>query len=133
MKTHVVRPVALSGNISDQKPATHIKVNEPSHRPAAPARRVSPPTVPADYDQAERDMTGESDLDRQDSALGSPPPADPGLGSTRRQVPDETTDEEDREGRSLAERAVGAGARKAEQDKVNEAAHAAAESDRMAR
>ena len=133
MKISATKPVTPAQGFKTTGSVSRERVNDRTHELAALSGRASPQIVQADYEQAKRDVTGESDHDRQDAILDSPPPPDPGLGSTRRRVPDATTEEENREERSLEEQTFEAGARKAEQDKVNEAAHAAAENDRVAR
>jgi hypothetical protein len=83
----------------------------------------------ADYEQAKRELTGESDLDRQDAMLDSIPEAerwDPVPGSTGRQVPESPSEDEDDEGRSESEQLVEEGVEEAERDQMLQAARAAA-------
>ena len=87
----------------------------------------------ADYDQAKRELTGESDIDRQEAMLESIPEAkrwDPVPGSTGRQVPESPSEDEDDEGRSESEQLVDEGAEEAERDQMFQAALAAEKKDR---
>lgn len=48
---------------------TRAMVNRRAHELASLADRKSPKVIQIDYEQAKRDVTGESDLDRQNAAL----------------------------------------------------------------
>ena len=75
----------------------------------------------SDYEQAKRELTGESDVDRQDAMLDSLPEAkrwDPVPGSTGRQAPESPSEDEDQEGRSETEQLVDEGAAEAERDRM---------------
>ena len=93
----------------------------------------APPHVrQADYEQARRELTGESDIDRQDAALDSLPEAkrwDPVPGSAGYQAPESASEDEDDEGRSETEQLVDEGAEEAERDRMFQAARAAEKPD----
>jgi len=95
---------------------------------------LTPPDVTqAEYEQAKRELTGESDLDRQEAVLDAIPEEkrdDPEPDSTGHQIPDQISDEEDEEGRSESEQRAEKGVEKAEQDQVLQAAIKAAKSNR---
>ena len=87
----------------------------------------------ADYDQAKRELTGESDIDRQEAMLESIPEAkrwDPVPGSTGRQLPESPSEVEDDEGRSEGEQLVNEGAEEAGRDRMFQAAQATEKKDR---
>jgi hypothetical protein len=82
----------------------------------------------ADYEQAKRELTGESDTDRQDALIESMPESkrwDPVPGSEGRQVADLPDEDEDEEGRSETEQLVDEGAEEADRDRMIQAAQAA--------
>jgi hypothetical protein len=92
------------------------------------AGRTAPEVSKADYDQAKRELTGESDLDRQDALLDALPEAkrwDPVPGSTGHQAPESASEDEDDEGRSETEQLVNEGVHEAEHDQMLQAARAA--------
>jgi hypothetical protein len=92
------------------------------------AGRAPPHVTQADYEQAKRELTGESDMDRQEAVLDSIPEAkrwDPVPGSTGRQAPESPSEDEDDEGRSETEQLVAEGVMEAERDQMLQAARAA--------
>ena len=92
------------------------------------AGRVAPQVLPADYEQAKRELTGEPDIDQQDALLDSLPETkrwDPVPGSAGRQAPEIPSEDEDQEGRSETEQLVDEGAAEAERDRMFQAAREA--------
>lgn len=86
----------------------------------------------SDYEQAKRELTGESDIDRQNAVLESLPESkrwDPVPGSAGRQAPESPSEDEDEEGRSETEQLVDAGAEEAERDRMFQAARDATKTD----
>jgi hypothetical protein len=82
----------------------------------------------ADYEQAKRELTGESDTDRQDALIESMPESkrwDPVPGSEGHQVADLPDEDEDEEGRSETEQLVDEGAEEADRDRMVQAAQEA--------
>jgi hypothetical protein len=99
---------------------------------AAIAGRVPPQPSEVDYEQAERELTGESDMDVQEAPLESIPEAerwDPMPGSTGRHTPESFGEDEDSEGRSESAQLVEEGIKEAEHDQMPEAARAAQKRD----
>ena len=93
---------------------------------------AAPHVRQSDYEQARRELTGESDIDRQDALLESLPESkrgDPVPGSAGRQAPESPSEDEDQEGRSQTEQLVDEGAEEAERDRMFQAARAAAKPD----
>lgn len=91
-----------------------------------------------DYDQAKRELTGESDMDRQDEILESLPEAkrwDPLPGSIGREypVPPSEYEYEDDEGRNESAQLVEEGVQEAEHDLMVKAEESAQESERRDR
>jgi hypothetical protein len=85
-----------------------------------------------DVEQAQRELTGGSELDPSEEKLEAVADAkfgDPLPGSTGRQVPQSVDDDEDGEGRSIGEQLVGEGVNEAEHDQMLQAARDAEEED----
>ncbi len=97
------------------------------------AGRAGQQVSQADYEQAKRELTGESDIDRQEALLESVPESkrwDPVPGSAGRQVPELPSEDEDDEGRSETEQLVDEGAEEAERDRMLQAARQSGKEDR---
>ena len=79
----------------------------------------------SDWQQAKRELTGESDMDLNEAILESAPESerwDPVPGSTGHKVPAAPSADEDDEGRSDNERLVEEGIEGAEHDQMRQAA-----------
>jgi hypothetical protein len=99
----------------------HARARELALIAGHPEARVSQ----GEYEQAKRELTGESDIDRQDAILDSLPESkrwDPIPGSEGRQVPEQPSEDEDEEGRSETEQLVDEGAEEAGRDRMVQAA-----------
>jgi hypothetical protein len=95
---------------------------------AAIAGRVPPEPSEADYQQAKRELTGEPEMDVQETALESIPESegwDPVPGSTGRHAPESLGEDEDSEGRSESAQLFEEGINEAEHDQMLQAARAA--------
>ena len=80
-----------------------------------------------DYEQAKRELTGETDVDRQEALLDSLPESkrgDPAPDSTGHQRPETPSEDEDVDGRSESAQLVEEGVREAEHDQMLRAARA---------
>ena len=102
-------------------------VEERANELAAIAGRVPPQASTIDYEEARRELTGESNIDVQAALLESIPESerwDPVPGSTGRHTPDSFGEDEDSEGRSESAQLVEEGVREAEHDQMLEAARA---------
>jgi hypothetical protein len=87
----------------------------------------------SDWEQAKRELTNESDQDPKEALLESAPESerwDPLPGSTGRVVPVTSIDDEDDEGRSVAERLIDEGMLEAEHDQMVQAAKKQKEEDK---
>jgi len=79
----------------------------------------------ADWEQANRELTGEPEMDPREALLEAAPESerwDPLPGSLGHQAPVVTSDDEDSEGRSDSEALVEEGIREAEHDQMLQAA-----------
>jgi len=87
----------------------------------------------SDLEQAERELTGDSDTDQNEAAFESAPESerwDPVPGSTGHKVPVAASEDEDDEGRSDNERLVDEGIAGAEHDQSLQATKEAAKKDK---
>ena len=87
----------------------------------------------SDWEQAKREMTGDSDPDPNETVLESAPESerwDPVPGSTGHKVPVAPSDDEDDEGRSDNERLVDEGIAGAEHDQSLQATRESAKKDK---
>jgi hypothetical protein len=86
----------------------------------------------ADYQQAKRELTGESEMDPQEESSDSIPESedwDPVPGSTGRQAAESLGEDEDAEGRSESAQMFEEGVSEAEHDQMRQASLADEESD----
>jgi hypothetical protein len=107
----------------------NARAKELSRIAGRPAGHVSQ----AAYQQAKRELTGESDTDRRDAILEALPESkrwDPVPGSEGRQVEELPSEDEDDEGRSETEQLVDEGAEEAERDTMDQAARKTGDEDR---
>jgi hypothetical protein len=90
----------------------------------------------ADYEQAKRELTGESDQDRQDQVLESLPEAsrwDPVPGSAGSMDPEPPSEDEDDEGRNESAQLVDEGVQEAEHDLMVQAEDMAQDDEKRER
>lgn len=128
MKTNPLNTGVLTQNFTGIGPVTRAMVQARARELAVIAGRAPPHVTQVDYQQARRELTGESDVDRQDAILDAIPEAkrwDPVPGSAGRQAPDTPSEDEDAEGRSETEQLVDEGAEEADRDRMLQAARAA--------
>lgn len=88
----------------------------------------------ADYQQAKRELTGESETDSQEESRESIPESDgwdPVPGSAGRQAEDSLGEDEDAEGRSESAQMFEEGITEAEHDQMRRAAEAEEKSDEL--
>jgi hypothetical protein len=90
----------------------------------------------ADYEQAKRELTGGSDIDRQDEILESLPESmrwNPVPGSVGTQDPEPPSEDEDDEGRNESAQLVEEGVQEAEHDSMVKAEESAREGEKRDR
>jgi hypothetical protein len=128
MKKNPLNKGVLTENFRGIGPVTREMVQTRARELALIAGRSPPHVTQLDYEQAKRELTGGSDMDRQDAMLESIPEAkrgDPVPGSAGRQLPESPSEDEDDEGRSETEQLVDEGAEEAGRDQMLQAARAA--------
>ena len=131
MKTNPLNTGVLTSNFAGIGPVTRAMVHVRAQELAVIAGRAPPRVTQVDYELAKRELTGESDMDRQDAILDSIPEAkrwDPVPGSAGRQAPESPSEDEDAEGRSETEQLVDDGAEEADRDRMLQAARTAEKS-----
>ncbi|MEO6994010.1 MAG: hypothetical protein ABI273_10295 [Lacunisphaera sp.] len=128
MKKNPLNKGVLTENSAGIGPVTRAMVQARARELALIAGRTAHEVTQADYEQAKRELTGESDVDRQDALLDALPESkrwDPVPGSEGQQVPESPSEDEDDEGRSETEQLVDEGAEEADLDRMQQAARAA--------
>jgi hypothetical protein len=135
METNPVSKGIISENFSGVGAVTRGMVHQRAKELAMISGRSASQVSQSDYEQAKRELTGESDMDRQDEILESLPEAkrwDPVPGSTGRedQVPPSDYEYEDEEGRNESAQLVEEGVQEAEHDLMVKAQESARESER---
>jgi hypothetical protein len=124
----------ISENFAGIGTVTREMVHARARELALVAGRPGGHVTQADYEQAKRELTGESDIDRQDAILESMPESerwDPVPGSAGTQVPENPSEDEDDEGRSETEQLVDEGAEEADRDRMVQAALESQKKDRQ--
>ena len=125
MKTNPLKQGVLTENSAGIGTVTRQMVRERAAELAVINGRPAQEASKSDWEQAKRELTGESDLDRQEAVLDSIPEAkrgDPVPSATGHQVPETQEEEEDVDGRSESEQLAEKGVEDAERDQVLQAA-----------
>ncbi|MDI1337874.1 MAG: hypothetical protein PSU94_16970 [Lacunisphaera sp.] len=81
------------------------------------------PPLPSELDPIEPELSAGPNQDTPEPGLDPTLPFNPVRGAAGHQVPDSLNDDEDSEGRNTSEQLFEKGAKAAERDKVNHAAH----------
>jgi hypothetical protein len=125
-----------AGNISENSlgigTVTRGMVRERAVELAVINGRPAQEASKSDREEAQRQLTGEADMDSNESLLESAPESerwDPVPGSTGHKVPAASSDDEDDEGRSDNERLVEEGVAGAEHDQMVQAAQVPSSAD----
>ena len=125
MDKNPLSKAALPKKLTETGAVTREGLRARARELAVIAGRVPPQVSQLDYEQAKRELTGESEGDRQDAILDSLPESkrwDPVPGSTGHQAQESPSEDEDDEGRSETEQLVEEGAVEAERDRAQQAA-----------
>jgi hypothetical protein len=125
MKTNPLKEGALTENSAGIGTVTRKMVRERAIELAAINGRSAHETSKSDWEQARRELTGNSDLDSKEAVLESAPESerwDAVPGSTGHKMPAASSEDEDEEGRSDNERLVDEGIGEAEHDQRRQAA-----------
>jgi len=124
MKTNPLKEGALIENSTGLGTVTRKMVRERAVELAVISGRTAHETSKSDWEQAKRELTGESDTDPKETILESAPESerwDLVPGSTGHKVPATPSADEDEEGRSDNERLVEEGIKEAEHDQMRQA------------
>jgi hypothetical protein len=133
MKTNLLKEGALTKNSAGLGTVTRKMVRERAVELAVINGRSAQDVSKSDWEQAKRELTGDSETDSKEAVLESAPESerwDPVPGSTGHKVPVAPSEDEDDEGRSDNERLVDEGIAGAEHDQSRQASQAAAEKDK---
>jgi len=121
MNNNPLKQGALTENSAGLGTVTRKLVRERAVELAVINGRSATEVSKSDWDQAKRELTGETDIDPKTAALESAPESerwDPVPGSTGSKVPAAPSADEDEEGRSDNERLVAEGVAGAEHDQM---------------
>jgi hypothetical protein len=132
MKTDPLKEGALTENGAGLGTVTQEMVRERAIELAGINGRSADNVSVFDLEQAQRELTGGSDLDPQDAILEAAPESerwDPLPGSTGHKMEATSNEDEDGEGRIDSERLFQEGVAEAEHDQMVQAAQAAREED----
>jgi hypothetical protein len=125
MKINPLKDGALTENSAGIGTVTRKMVRERAIELAAINGRPAHEVSKSDWEQARRELTGNSDMDSKEAVLESAPESerwDPVHGSTGHKMPAASSEDEDEEGRSDNERLVDEGIGEAEYDQRRQAA-----------
>ena len=124
MSNNPLKQGALTENSAGLGTVTRKLVRERAVELAVINGRSATEVSKSDWDQAKRELTGETDIDPKTAALESAPESkrwDPVPGSTGRKVAAAPSADKDEEGRSDNERLVAEGVAGAEHDQMRQA------------
>ena len=133
MITNPLKQGVLTNNAAGIGTVSRKMVRERAIELAAFDGRPAQDVSKSDWDQAKRQMTGDSGVDPKDHLLESAPESerwDPVHGSTGQKIPTAPSDDEDEEGRSDNERLVAEGVAHADHDQTRHANRDSTDTDR---
>jgi hypothetical protein len=125
MKTNPLKEGALTENSAGIGTVTRKMVRERAVELAAINGRSPHESSKSDWEQARRELTGDSEMNPKEAILESAPESerwDPVHGSSGHKMPVASSEDEDEEGRSDNERLVDEGIGEAEFDQRRQAA-----------
>jgi hypothetical protein len=132
MKNNPINKGIIGEKMAGVGPVSRKMIQQRASELALIAGRPGNEVHQADYEQAKRELTGESDVDRQDAILNALPESkrwDPLPGSAGRETPGAEDEDSDDEGRSETEQLVEQGSEEAIHDQMLEAAKEARQTD----
>jgi hypothetical protein len=124
MENNPVNKGSISNNFSGIGPVTREMIDKRACELAIINGRAAKDVSEADFEQATRELNGETELDREEIALESLPESDrwnPNPGSQGKQSEELPNEDEDSEGRSETTQLVEGGVREAEHDQMVQA------------
>jgi hypothetical protein len=132
MNTNPLNKGVLSENFSGIGAVTREMVQARADELAIINGRTPPNASQDDWEQAKRELTGESDADPREGMFEAVPESDrwnPVPGTIGHQTPVSASEDEDDEGRSESEQLVNQGVAEAEHDQMLQAAKEAVKKD----
>jgi hypothetical protein len=136
MKTNPINRGLIAKNFAGIGAVTQDMINKRAKELAMLSGRVPPVASPADYEQAERELSGGTELDKQEEAIEAIPESerwDPVPGSPGIQVPEIPSEDEDEEGNNESAQLVEEGVHEAEHDQMVQAEEQAEEDEKRDR
>jgi hypothetical protein len=134
MKNNPINRGIIGEKLKGIGPVTRKMVQQRASELALIAGRPRHSVQQADYEQAKRELTGESDIDRQDAILDALPESkrwDPVPGSTGHETPGSQSEDMDDEGKSETEQLVDQGSGEAVHDQMLQAEVEARREERL--
>ena len=114
----------IASNSSGIGAVSRAMINKRAKELALLSGRIPPVASEADYEQAERELSGGPELDRKEEIIEDLPESerwDPVPGSQGRQAPELPSEDEDDEGRNESAQLIEEGVHEAEHDQMLEA------------
>lgn len=136
MEINPVNKGSISNNFSGIGPVTSEMIDKRARELALLSGRPENEATEADFEQARRELNGETDLDKEEIALESLPESDrwnPNPGSAGKQSEEIPNEDEDSEGRSETTQLVEGGVREAEHDQMVQAEETAQDREKTGR
>ena len=133
MNDNPINKGIISENLKGVGTVTRQMVHQRASELALISGRAGQRVQQADYEQAKRELTGESDIDQQEEKLNELPESmrwDPVPGSVGHETPGAESEDMDEEGRSDVEKLVEQGSEEASHDQMRQAAIESLEADR---
>jgi hypothetical protein len=133
MENNPVNKGSISNNFSGIGAVTREMIDKRACELALISGRKPKEVTEADFEQAARELNGETDLDKEEIALESLPESDrwnPVPGSAGTQPEELPNEDEDEEGRSETTQLVEGGVREAEHDQMVQAEETAQDEER---
>jgi hypothetical protein len=136
METNPVNRGMIARDFRGIGAVTQDMINKRALELAILSGRVPAHATEAEFEQAERELSGGSELDRQEELIEAIPESerwDPVPGSQGSQDPEPPSEDEDGEGRNESAQLVEDGVHEAEHDQMLQAERSAQESERRDR
>jgi hypothetical protein len=136
METQTVKKGMIARNFRGIGPVTQDMINKRAFELAFMSGRIPAHATEAEFEQAERELAGGSELDSQEKLIEAIPESerwDPVPGSRGRQDPEPPSEDEDSEGLNESAQLVEEGVHEAEHDQMFQAEQSAQESERRDR
>jgi hypothetical protein len=132
MKTNPANRGVIARNFKGIGAVTQDMINRRAQELAVMSGRVPAHATEAEFEQAERELAGGPELDRQEELIEEIPESgrwDPVPGSQGKLDPEPPSEDEDDEGRNESAQLVEEGVHEAEHDQMLQAEESAQESD----